>query len=644
MCGIAGFFDVRLDSSKVISQAREMLASLAHRGPDSEGLWREGPLAIGHRRLAIVDLKATGHQPMLSGSGRYVIAFNGEIYNHVDLRKRLEHDGSAFRGHSDTEVLLELIERRGLTGALEICVGMFAIALWDTRDQVLHLARDRFGEKPLYFAHSVGTLYFASELKALQTATGLGQDVDAGSVLSVLQRGFLGPTRTILTAARQISPGTYVSFTAASLRRSGPPDPLVTRFWDPAQILELAGEKPFRGSFGDAVDELETLLLRAVRLQLQADVPVGTLLSGGVDSSTVTALMCALAPNRVKSYSIGFHDKAFNEAQHAKAVAAHLGTAHTEWYIDEQEAMNLVPTLCNVYDEPLADASQIPTLILARLVRRDVTVALSGDGADELFGGYSKYARGLKIWSARDRHAVHALASFAHRRLVDPLQDWLPAGLSRSIPWHRFHTAASVTGSASMVEMADRVGMLNHRAGEFISTRLRSQAFDSAPADRIDCGLPYRRTAMLADMLSYLPGDILTKVDRATMAASLESRAPFLDHRIFEFAATLPERYLFDAGGGKAVLREVLYRMVPKKLVDRPKAGFQAPLGAWLRGGLKDWAYDLLGSAAVAEVLAVDRTRELLNLHNEGRHDLSARIWPMLSIAAWAQKRQELAS
>jgi asparagine synthase (glutamine-hydrolysing) len=644
MCGIAGIVGYGPGNGWCQrEQLGRMLSKLTHRGPDDQGIWIDGPVALGHRRLSIVDLSPMGHQPMRSATGRYTIVFNGEIYNHGELRERLRKRAVSFRGQSDTEVLLALIEQQGLVEALNQSVGMFAFALWDTFENVLHLARDRFGEKPLYFGYGVGAFCFASELKTLQAVTGFSPAIDPASVLSVLQRGFVAPTRSILASTRQVSPGTFISFSAECLRQESRPGLVVTRFWNPSQLLDIACEKPFGGSFGDAVDELESLLRRAVGLQLQADVPVGALLSGGVDSSIVTALMCAQAPKRVRSYSIGFRDKAFDEAQHAKAVAAHLGTAHTEWYVDEAEAMNLVPTLWSIYDEPLADASQIPTLILARLVRRDVTVALSGDGADELFGGYPKYARGLKIWSARERRVVHALSSFAHTRLVEPLQEWLPASLSRSIPWHRFHTAASVTGSASMAEMADRVGMLNHRAEEFMSPRLLSQALDSVPPNPFERVLSYRRTAMLADVQSYLPGDILTKVDRATMAASLESRAPFLDHRIFEFAATLPESYLFDAGGGKAVLREVLYRLVPRELVDRPKSGFQAPLGAWLRGGLKDWAYDLLGSAAVAEVLAVDRSRALLDRHNEGLHDLSARIWPILSIAAWAQKRQELA-
>lgn len=617
-----------------------MLARLVHRGPDDQGTWFEGPVALGHRRLSIVDLSPTGHQPMTSATGRYVIAFNGEVYNHASLRRALQVQGVDFRGHSDTEVLLALIERHGLIEALRRCVGMFAIALWDRAEQVLHLARDRFGEKPLYFGAAAGTLLFASELKALQAVPGLGGDVDAAAVVAVLQRGFMGPGQSFLANVRQVQPGACLSFDIGAQSTANPLQPMAHRFWNPAEHAARGHQAPFKGSFDDAVGALGAILREAVSLQLQADVPVGALLSGGVDSTITTALMCALAPARVRSYSIGFHDKSFNEAQHAEAVAAHLGTEHTEWYVDESEAMTLVPTLSQIYDEPLADASQIPTLILARLVRRDVTVALTGDGADEVFGGYPKYLRGLRIWSSAERRAVHSLAGFADSRLVRPMQRWLPARMSRRIPWHRFRTAAAVTGSASMQEMADRVGMLNHDAEAFLSNPLRLRLEPSASAGSPECALPYRRTAMLADVLSYLPGDILTKVDRATMAASLESRAPFLDHRVFEFAATLPESHLFDAGGGKAVLRALLYRLVPKELVDRPKSGFQAPLGVWLRRGLKAWAYDLFGSAAAAEVLAVERCRALLDLHSQGHHDLSARIWPMLSIAAWAEQQK----
>lgn len=617
-----------------------MLSRITHRGPDDEGVWHEGPMAIGHRRLAIVDLSPLGHQPMASANGRYLIAFNGEIYNHLDLRQDLAIEGVTFSGHSDTEVLLGLIERKGLARALRLCVGMFAIVLWDRHEQVLQLARDRFGEKPLYFGWSRGAFLFGSELKSLQGSDSFDSRVDMETVRHVLQRGFAAPTKSIYRAFGQVPPGTCLSIPIEMLKSDSNAGSISERFWDPVEQLQIGQRQLFSGSFEDAVSALEGHLRQSVSLQLNADVPVGALLSGGVDSSVTTALMCSQAQTRVRSYSIGFRRSDLNEAEHAKAVAMHLGTDHTEWYVDESEALSVVPELSDIYDEPLADASQIPTLILSRLVRQNVTVALSGDGADEIFGGYPKYVRGLRTWQTPGRRSMRALAEFSARRLAGPLKRMLPSELSRSIPWHRLDTAASIYGSYSQTDMADRVGMLNHHAENYVSEHLRPPTWNHVNSPRTDSCLSYRRMAMIADVAAFLPGDILTKVDRATMATSLESRAPFLDHRVFEFAASLPESFLFDQNGGKAILRSLLYRLVPRHLVDRPKAGFNAPLGDWLRTSLKVWAYDLLSSRTTSDVLAVDRCRSLLDLHCDGHHDLSARIWPMLSVAAWAQRNQ----
>ena len=636
MCGLAGFYDAKRNPDRAANDLRRMLSRIGHRGPDDEGIWQDGPLSIGHRRLSIVDLSPLGHQPMTSASGRFIVALNGEIYNHATLRAQFANAGTRFRGHSDTEVLLCLVERDGLSKALQQCVGMFAIVLWDRRDRVLHLARDRFGEKPLYFGWSRGVFLFGSELKALAANDAFDNAVDPDSVTNVLRRGHVTPTRSIYLAYRQIAPGTSLSLTAQELNRGSGAQPKVEEFWSPTAQMEFGRRETFSGSLADATDCLDALLRRAVGEQLQADVPVGALLSGGVDSSITTALMCAEARHQVRSYSIGFR-AGFDEAVHAKAVAAHLGTDHTEWYVDDAEALEVVREISGVYDEPLADSSQIPTLILARLVRQDVTVALSGDGADEQFGGYPKYNRGMHAWERRGRHSIGVAADFSNRYVAGVVKRWVPDGLSSRIPWHRLDTASSLYGSASPQDMAARMGTLNHHAADFLSAPLRAEhrSMGQTPATLSD--LSYRRMAMLKDMTDYLPADILTKVDRATMAASLESRAPFLDHRIFEFASTLPESFLFDEGGGKAILRSLLYRMVPRHLVDRPKAGFSAPLGHWLRGSLRTWALDLFGSQAAAQILDVDRCRSLLDLHTEGRHDLSARIWPMLSVAAWAQ-------
>lgn len=638
MCGIAGFIDTRAaDEAHQRATLQRMLTRIAHRGPDDSGVWIEGPVALGHRRLAIVDLSPLGHQPMSSPSGRYAMVYNGEIYNHGRLRIELERSGVRFRGHSDSEVLLALIERDGLAAALRLCVGMFAIALWDRQLHQLQLARDRFGEKPLYFGWCGGTLLFGSELKALRAHEQFDPTLDAASACSVLQRGYVAADRSIHRSIRQVAPATCVTIPLAA----GAAGLSVVHYWDPVAIAEHGRQHVFTGSFDDAVDELQRLLQDAVSMQLQADVPVGSFLSGGVDSSVVTALMVKASRSTVSSYSIGFHLASHNEAEHAKAVAAHLGTRHTEWYVSEGEAQQVVPTLARYYDEPLADASQIPTLALARLVRKDVTVALSGDGADEVFGGYPKYRRGDALWAARSPR--RALATRLADTCVAPLaRRLLPGRLAARVPWHRLSTAAALYAASSPQELAELLGTLNRDAAQFLAPALRDQAGFAAPA--LPAWGSYRRSAMLGDILTYLPGDILAKVDRATMSVALEGRAPLLDHRIFELAATLPEDYLFDEGGGKRVLRALLYRLVPQALVDRPKSGFSAPLSSWLRGGLRSWAYDVVNCDAATQTLDVKRCKALLDLHCQGRHDLSSRVWPIVTLAAWLQEQPAAAT
>lgn len=642
MCGIAGFFDPIPDPTTRRALLEVMLSALVHRGPDDYGIWLQGAVALGHRRLSIVDLSPTGHQPMASPRERYVAAFNGEIYNHHELRAELEHTGQQFRGHSDTEVLLALIEAVGIEEALRRCVGMFALAIWDRRERVLMLARDRFGEKPLYFGWAGPALLFGSELKALTSHPRFDSALCSTAVLDVLRQGYTGPARSIYRAVRQVAPGTVLRFTAGADGLM-PRDPREICYWDPVAEAQAGSREPFTGTMNDAVDVLEQHLRSSISGQLRADVPVGAFLSGGVDSSLVTALMQAESSTPVRSYTIGFHRDRYNEGDHAKAVAAHLGTDHTEWYVDESEALAIVPTLHAIYDEPFADSSQIPTLVLARLVRHDVTVALSGDGADEVFGGYPKYLRGHRLAHTPGRRSLARLARSINRWGARPLRRLLPDDVARRVPWHRLDTAAALYGARSISDIARGVGTLNHQPAKYLARGL----LDGTTYDE-EMSVPevgsYRRTAMLADSIGYLPGDILTKVDRATMAASLESRAPFLDHRIYRFAASLPDTYLFDEQQGKRVLRMLLYRHVPRTLVDRPKAGFQVPLGEWLRGSLKEWAFDTLRAAGVADVLAVDQCSALLELHTRSTHDLSARIWPLLCLASWAGSRKIQAS
>lgn len=634
MCGIAGIFSpLGDDSTRREAIGRDMAARLRHRGPDGEGFWSDETMLLLHRRLSIVELSPLGAQPMVSQSGRYALSFNGEIYNFVALRDDLVAVGHQFRGHSDTEVLLALIDRHGLADALKLCVGMFAIALWDRRDRRLSLARDRMGEKPLYYGWCGQSLAFGSELKALLAHPEFDATSSSVSIAEVLSGGYIDPSHSIYASVRQVTPGTIITWVAA--RSKGTIyDGDVEVYWDPAEIAESGTDNPFVGSLDAAADALHDCLANAVKLQSRADVSVGVFLSGGVDSSLITSMMVALAPDQVRSYSIGFLNERYNEAVAARAVATHLGTQHTERYVSENEALILVPEMIGIYDEPFADSSQIPTTILSQLTRNDVTVALSGDGADELLGGYDKYARGDVMWHRRSRRIASLMLAGADRSLAPLIPAAKRSRIGHRVPWHSLSAAADLYAERDRPGFIRSIGMLNRRAETFMADPTARRAVRSLPNS--GGNLSYRRAAMLDDVGFYLPGDILTKVDRATMSASLESRAPFLDHRVVELCARFPDALLFNGQESKSVARHLLYRLVPRPLVDRPKAGFMVPLGTWLRGDLQAWAQDLLASSAAASVLDTKRCKALLDQHCRGPHDLSARLWPMISVAAWA--------
>jgi asparagine synthase (glutamine-hydrolysing) len=633
MCGIAGL--VRANGAQLGAEGeqllRGMLERLRHRGPDDQGVWREGAVGLGHRRLSILDLSPLGHQPMQSRSGRYVLTYNGEVYNFEEHRAWLSERGWCFRGHSDTEILLALIEEFGLELALQRCVGMFALALFDREQGCLQLARDRLGEKPLYYAWCGADLAFGSELKAVSALPGFSGSFNAQSVRAILSRGHMQADASIYQDVFQVPPGTIATWPVSTLVQGAMPEKKA--YWLPTAFAVPDRVGAYAGSFNDAKSEVRFLLTRAVAQQSRADVSVGAFLSGGVDSSLVTALMSEFAPGQVRSYSIGFEQPGFNEADHARQVAKHIGTQHMEFILTEKEAAALVPNLTRYYDEPLADASQIPTIVLARMVRRDVTVALSGDGADEVFGGYSHYTRGYAKWNLPAR-LWRGRALAAAERVSRPIST-APrlSKLARQVPWHSLGSGAALFMAQDRSTFIRLTKDLNRAPDYYLAEEL---AYQPASESDLPVHLPFRRAAMLADIQSYLPGDILVKVDRATMAFSLESRAPFLDHRVVEFADGLPETFLFGPAGGKRILRELLYDLVPRQLIDRPKCGFNAPIGAWLRNGLRAWAFDSLSSRAVAPVLNRERCLALLDRHCAGPHDLSARIWPMLTIAAWA--------
>ncbi len=620
MCGFAGFFDRNAHGAArdLEDIATSMATRLRHRGPDDAGAWADprAGVALGFRRLSIVDLSEHGKQPMHSASSRYVIALNGEIYNHRALRAELA-DTTEFRGHSDTEVLLAAIEKWGLATALARAVGMFAFALWDSETRALHLVRDRLGERPLYYGSVGGVLLFGSELKALKAHPAWRGEVDRDVVSLLLRYGYIPAPFSIFKGIRKVPPGSWLTITDPSELGA------LNEYWSAKRVVETGAASRFRGSETEATDELEKLLRAAIRDQMVADVPVGALLSGGIDSSTVVALMQSEATRPAKTFTIGFHEPRYNEAAHAKEVARHLGTDHTELYVSSQDALNVIPKLPSLYDEPFADHSQIPTFLVTSLARQAVTVSLSGDGGDELFGGYHRYFYSRRIWDGAG---------------------WLPRPLRRAASGvaKNFGRRAALLGD-----------LIASKDPDDLYLRFMSQWRDPA---RIVLGATEPPTAatsnhrpalsdyvemmMYLDLVSYLPDDILAKVDRASMGVSLEVRVPMLDHRVVEFAASVPMAMKMRHGEGKQLLRNVLHRHVPKALVDRPKWGFALPLGDWLRGPLRPWADALLDENKLRDGGIFDPAPIVARWRNHlngGRESVSP-LWTVLMFQAWAEE------
>lgn len=637
MCGIAGLFGAP-GGVDIDAGVRRMAAELVHRGPDDEGIWLDPVhrLALAHRRLSIIDLSPQGHQPMHSASGRYVMAYNGEIYNFEQIRAELAAQGRApaWRGHSDTEVLLAAVEAWGFEAALTRTVGMFAIALWDRESGILSLARDRIGEKPLYYGTTERGFAFASELKAIRALCGGALVLDPQALSEFMQFGYVPGRRCIFRGLAKLPPGHLVRIGAGGA--VGDPQP----FWqlDSPGGANLA-EQLAGADDNDLVEMVHDRLKAAVGLQMVSDVPLGAFLSGGVDSSTVVALMQAQSSRRVKTYTIGFHDKAFDEAPYARAVAQHLGTDHTELYVSADDAAAIIPTLPRIYDEPFADASQIPTTLVSQLTRRHVTVSLSGDGGDELFAGYPRYAITAALWKRINRMPI-GLRSAAARALRCPSpQSWdrvlglLPTTRRQSINGRRVHRLAQLLATGSLAEMYVRL-MSQWQPEEELALGARGSV--GAQVRWAAQGTPIQQMRDW-DIGQYLPDDLLVKVDRAAMSASLESRAPLLDHRVVELAFALPERMLVREGQGKWILRRVLDRYVPRPLIERPKAGFAVPLAAWLRGPLVAWASDLLDPALLRRdgLLDADKVAMMWQEHRCGSFDRSAYLWNVLMFQAW---------
>lgn len=645
MCGFAGFLQRRsiVSADAMGEVARSMADTLRHRGPDDAGSWidAEGGIAFGHRRLSIIDLTAEGHQPMASASGRYIIAFNGEIYNFRELRKRLDADGFAWRGHSDTEVMLAAFERWGVDGALQRFNGMFALALWDREERTLHLARDRLGEKPLYYGWVGETFLFGSELKALRAHPSWRCEVDRDALAAYLRHNYVPAPYSIYKGISKLPAAHHLRLPPGQCTDARP-----EAYWSMRQAAENGVANPLEADERSLVTELDGLLRDAVSLRMVADVPVGVFLSGGVDSSTVVALMQAQSTHPIKSFSIGFEDDAYNEAPHAKAVAQHLGTDHTELYVTPSEAMSIIPRLPLVYDEPFSDSSQIPTILVSQLARTQVTVSLSGDGGDELFCGYIRYFWGRRIWNKLGRvprsvrslaaGALSSISPEAWNTILAPLSRFMPASGFGEITGDRVHKLADVLAVPSPDVLYQ--GLISHW------NKPESIVFDSHEPDTV-LTHPTQWAAlddftlrmMYLDTVTYLPDDILVKVDRASMSVGLEARVPLLDHRVVEYAWRLPLSMKIRNDQGKWLLRQVLYRYVPRELIERPKMGFGVPIDTWLRGPLRPWAEELLSEQRLRDEGYFDPApiRRKWAEHVSGTRNWEYWIWDILMFQAW---------
>ncbi len=651
MCGITGYWQMGDGWGGVSAATAEAMAlGIVNRGPDDAGVWidKDAGIALAHRRLSVLELSMAGHQPMVSPSGRFVLVFNGEIYNHLTLRKDME--GRSWRGHSDTETLLSGFEAWGVEATVKKSVGMFAFALWDRVDRVLTLARDRIGEKPVYYGWQKGVFLFGSELKALKAHPAFCGDIDRDALTLLLRYNCIPAPYSIYKGICKLLPATVVQFAFGkenpALGEMPPPKP----YWSLSALVEHGLVDRFAGSDSDAVSGLETRLKESVGLQMIADVPLGVFLSGGVDSSTIVALMQAQATRPVKTFTIGFSEQGYNEATHAKAVARHLGTEHNELYVTPSEAQAVIPHLPGFYDEPFSDSSQIPTFLVSRLARQHVTVSLSGDGGDELFGGYNRHVWANSIWRVLRRFPVafRKILAASITTLSPKAWDRIYAGSSALLPprlrivqaGEKAHKLASVLSARSPEETY--WGLVSHWETPTDAV-VGSAEPPTLLTDR--AGWPVipdpEHRMMYLDAMTYLPDDILVKVDRAAMGVSLETRAPFLDHRVMEFAWCLPLSMKIREGRGKWILRQVLYKYVPRELIERPKMGFGMPIDAWLRGPLREWAEALLDDSRLRRegFFRPEPIRRKWREHLSGVRNWQYHLWDVLMFQAWLDAR-----
>jgi asparagine synthase (glutamine-hydrolysing) len=629
MCGFVGFLTSGqwVDDEATYALVSRMADRIMHRGPDYAGYWNDETIGIsfGHRRLAIVDRTPAGAQPMQSSCGRFVINFNGEIYNHMSLRAEFENSSVStnWRGHSDTETLLTCFETWGLETTLSKVVGMFAIALWDKQERALTLARDRMGEKPLYWGWQGDTLLFGSELKALEVHPDFVGEIDRNALALLLRHNYIPAPHSIYKGINKLPAGNYVTIHHGA----APTDVQPQSYWRMNDAVQNGLGYPFKGNDAQAVDALDAQLSESIGLQMLADVPLGAFLSGGVDSSTIVALMQKQSQQRVRTFAIGFNEPGYNEAENAKAVARYLGTEHTELYVGAQEALAVIPKLPHMYCEPFADSSQIPTYLVSQMARQHVTVALSGDGGDELFGGYNPYQFLPRVW--KSLAWLPAPLRSALQSVIEPLP--LPDKLAK---------LREVMGASTQQDLYRQV--LSHWPNpESLVLGVNEPATLLNTPEAWPSVESFEHWMMAMDAQTYMVDDVLTKVDRAAMANSLETRVPFLDHRVVELAWRLPLHMKIRDGQGKWVLRQVLYKHVPKELIERPKKGFSIPLAAWLRGPLRDWAEALLNETRLkAEgYLAPEPIRKAWLAHVQGKADYSTRLWGVLMFQAWLEEQ-----
>jgi asparagine synthase (glutamine-hydrolysing) len=647
MCGITGFFLPRTDSNHLAHRFR-LGDLLVHRGPDHFDNWvnSEETLGLQHYRLAIVDLSPTGSQPMQSRNRRWVIVFNGEIYNHMKLRELLEAEGAApcWHGHSDTETLLAGISTWGLRKTLEACVGMFAIALYDRSERTLTLARDRLGEKPLYYGYLSGALCLASEPKALRAVARRQLELNTASVVAYMRMGYVSGSESIYKGILRVSPGSLLTFTEQDIENGSMPIPF--QYWSLSSIVKNSAGNASDFKISEVLDRLDSVMKNAVHQQMMADVPLGALLSGGIDSSLIVSLMQTQSSSPVHTFSIGFDGAGVDEAPHARQIASHLGTLHTELYVGAKEALDLIPRLPEIFCEPFADSSQVPTLLVSQMARRHVTVALTGDGGDELFAGYDRYFRVAKGYSQIQRFPLLA------RKIIAEILKGTPLGAINVMasllgksgnlpnPADRIRKIAEVLSSES--PSALNCGLITlWRPSEFMFDALEKRTTFS---DELPNAPTIIEQMMLADSLCYLPDDLLVKVDRSAMAYSLECRAPFLDHKVVEFAWSLSFEQKVKYGEGKWILKKLLERYIPRQLFDRPKQGFGIPIGNWLRGPLQPWAGDMMSYCRSRHgfgIIDFDKVNLIFKEHLSGSRNWGHKLWVLFMFISWIEANEK---